>query len=156
MRISISSSLIRIQHSRNRPKHLQYKRFPIHQIELLHRILDGSSDQTVRLMIGINLQQRRHDKEVTVGGENIFEMKGGVDVSRHDVTEDAGVFRMQDESTVQDVEEKVDIARISEIPCHCLEHPRDQSYPHEFVKDVQTKQLLKEQVIIYSKNRNRK
>ena len=53
MRISMDAGLICVQYGRNAAKHLKYKRFSVHEIELFNSVLDGSCDQFVGLMGGI-------------------------------------------------------------------------------------------------------
>jgi hypothetical protein len=41
--------------------------------------------------------------------------------------------------TTKDIDEKMDIPRISEVASHRFKHTSDQFRPHEFVKDIKTK-----------------
>lgn len=111
MRLSISAFLIGVKNGRYTSEHLHDERFPIHQIKLLHRIFDGRCHQFIGLMQRIDLKERRHDHEVPgcgsyrliyrpalhhsmdlpISGENIFEIKGGINERGHHVSHDAGV-----------------------------------------------------------------
>lgn len=64
MRFSVSAFLVGIKNSRYTSEHLHDERFPVHQIELLHRIFDSRCHQFIGLMQRIDLKERRHYHEV--------------------------------------------------------------------------------------------
>lgn len=66
MCVSIRPFFVGVQHGRHRTKHLQDEWLPVHQIELFHGILDRSSYQFIGLVIGIDLQQSRHDQQIPI------------------------------------------------------------------------------------------
>jgi len=68
-------------------------------------------------------------------------------VSRHDVTQNARIFAVEDHGAVQDVQEEVDVAGIRKIAGHGLKHARDQSDPHELVHYIQSEKLLEAEEI---------
>jgi hypothetical protein len=82
------------------------------------------------------------EKFSPVGGKNVFEMESGVDVGCHHVSQNARVFGMQHYSTVQYIQEQVNVTRVGEISGHRFKHSCDQAYPHKFVKNVQTKKFF--------------
>jgi len=55
---------------------------------------------------------------------------------------------MEDHSTVQDVQEEVDVAGIRKIAGHGLKHTCDQPDPHELVHYIQSEKLLKAEEIL--------
>uniref|UniRef100_A0A8W7PM60 Uncharacterized protein n=1 Tax=Anopheles coluzzii TaxID=1518534 RepID=A0A8W7PM60_ANOCL len=142
VRLAVRPILIRIENGRHRAEHLQYKRLPVEQIELLHRILDRGGDQLVRLVQRVHLQHRRHDHEVPVGGENVLKVGRRVNERGRHVAHDARVFRVEQCRPGQHVQEELNVGGVGKVAGHRFEHACYQPYPHELVQHVQPEQLL--------------
>jgi hypothetical protein len=49
---------------------------------------------------------------------------------------------VESDSSVENVEEEMDIPGVGKVTSHRLKHTRYQSHPHELVKNVKSQQLL--------------
>ena len=74
--------------------------------------------------------------------KDVPELVAGVDVGGHAEAEHDGVFAVENQRSVNDVDEQVDVAGISEIAHHGFEHLPDEFYPAEFVHEIQCAQFL--------------
>ena len=66
----------------------------------------------------------------------------GVDDDRHGVAEDSGVFGVEREGTVNDIDEELDVVGVGKVAGHGLEHSSNQPDPVELVHDVKTVKFL--------------
>ena len=111
-------------------------------VQLFDEELDAARYQVVGHVVAVYLDNGRHDQQVSVSLENVLELVGGVDDGGHAVSDDHAVPGMQRQAAVENVQEELDVFRMGEISCHCLEHPGYEADPIEFVEDVNTMQLL--------------
>lgn len=142
VRLPVGAVFVGVEDGGDGAEHLQDEGLPVEQVELLDRVLDGGGDELVRLVQRVDLEQRGHNHEVAIGGEDVLEVEGGVDEGGHHVAHDAGIFGVQDGGAGKDVQEELDVRRVGEITGHGLEHAGDEAHPHELVQDVQPEQHL--------------
>lgn len=74
--------------------------------------------------------------------KDVAELVPGVDVRSHAEAKHNGIFTMQHQCPVDDVDEKMNVSRVSEITHHGLEHETHQFHPAELVNKIQSRQFL--------------
>ena len=105
-------------------------------VQLLDQVLYAGGDQVVGQVVAVDLDDGGHDEQVAAGVEDVLELVGGVDDGGHAVSEDDTVTRMESHAAIQDVQEQLNVLRVSKIASHGLKHSRDQTNPVKFVKDI--------------------
>jgi len=69
-------------------------------------------------------------------------MIGCVYIRRHDVAQNAGIFGMQNDRAVQNVQRQMNVTRVGKVSRHSFKHSGDQTDPHELVQYIQSKKFL--------------
>ncbi len=111
-------------------------------VELFAHELDRLRNEFVRLIVGVDPKEARHDEEVAVRRKDVLELRRRVDHGRHAVSENARVFGVQGQRAVDHVNEELNVRGVGEVASHRLEHPRDQTNPIEFVQNVEAVHFL--------------
>ena len=105
-------------------------------VQLLDEVFDGRGDEMVGQVVTVDLDDGRHDEKVAASVEDVLELVGSVDDGGHAVTQDNAVAGVEGHATIEDIEEQLNVLRMGKITGHGLKHPRDQTDPVKFVKDV--------------------
>ena len=105
-------------------------------VKLLDQVFDGRGDEVVGQVVTVDLDDGGHDEEVATGVEDVLELMGGVDDGGHAVAKDDTVAGVQGHAAIEDIQEQLNVLGMGKITGHGLKHPRDQTDPIKFVKDV--------------------
>lgn len=89
-----------------------------------------------------HLQHAGEDPLVPAEGEEVVKVHGCVDDRGSVLPQQGTVLRVQDQGTVEDVQEQHDLIPPGELAGHAEEHLLQQLNPQAFLKSVQTKELF--------------
>lgn len=106
-------------------------------IKLLAAELDSIHDRLVATVQIVDPKQRRHDPHVTVQRKDGLEVTTALDVGRHAVTQHGGIFGMQHQSAVDDVQKETDVSAPREAAVTFLKEEANEACPHVFVQKIQ-------------------
>lgn len=79
---------------------------------------------------------------IPIDGENVAELMPSIDVGSHAKAEHYGIFAVENQSSIYDIYEKVDVGRIGEISNHGFKHLPHQFHPAQFVHEIKCTQFL--------------
>lgn len=94
------------------------------------------------LMEVAHLQHAGENPLVPAEGEEVVKVHGCVDDCGSILPQQGTVLRVQDQGTVEDVQEQHDLIPPGELAGHAKEHLLQQLNPQAFLKSVQTKELF--------------
>lgn len=89
-----------------------------------------------------HLQHGRENPLVAAEREEVIKVHSGVDDRGSVLPEQGTVFRVEDQSTVKNIEEKHDFVSPGELAWHAQEHLLQELDPQAFLKCVKAKQFL--------------
>lgn len=89
-----------------------------------------------------HLQHAGEDPLVPAEGEEVVKVHSGVDDCGSVLPQQGTVLRVQDQGTIEDVQEQHDLIPPGEFAGHAKEHLLQQLNPQAFLKSVQTKELF--------------
>lgn len=89
-----------------------------------------------------HLQHAGEDPLVPAEGEEVVKVHGCVNYCGSVLPQQGTVFRVQDQGTVEDVQEQHDLIPPGELARHAKEHLLQQLNPQAFLKSVKTKELF--------------
>lgn len=89
-----------------------------------------------------HLQHAGEDPLVPAEGEEVVKVHSCVDDCGSVLPQQGTVLRVQDQGTVEDIQEQHDLIPPGELAGHAKEHLLQQLNPQAFLKSVQTKELF--------------